>query len=83
MVEASPVPVPAAPPMIAPGTHPTPKRGAVTAAPIPQPMAAPPIAPSVAFVPGLEVQAARNSSTPAVAMVFMAFSLMCSGVHEV
>ena len=75
-VEASPAPLPAAPPMIAPGTHPTPKRGAVTAAPIPQPTAAPPTAPSVTFSPGLEVQAASIRSAPAVTIVLMAFSLI-------
>src|ERR1700757_2952734 len=55
--------------MIAPGTHPTPRRGAVTAAPIPHPTAAPPTAPSVALVPGLGVHAARVSNVPAATMV--------------
>jgi hypothetical protein len=71
VVEATPAPVPLAAPMIAPGTHPTPRRGAVTAAPIPHPTAAPPTAPSVAFVPGLGVHAARANNVPAVTMVLI------------
>jgi hypothetical protein len=69
--------------MIAPGMHPTPRRGAVTAAPMPQPTAAPPIAPSVALTPGLGVQAARASSVPEVRMILIAFSLMASAVFGV
>src|ERR1700751_3477675 len=57
--------------MIAPGTHPTPRRGAVTAAPIPHPTAATPPAPSLALVPGLGVQAASASNVPTVKMVLI------------
>jgi len=75
-VLAAPATPPVAPPIIAPGTHPTPSRGAVAAAPIPQPTAAPPTAPPVVLAAGSGVQLAHASAKAEKSKPFIMISPM-------